>query len=629
MLAEMIYNPLKEYNDTYKESIRENVKNYFENLVKESGVDEEENKRLVAEYKAAEADYNKKRNRHDLSKNLRALMIIASVIASVIGGFNLVLQIINASNGRSIDNRWFLICIGFLAIGIGLAVLLQTKVKAWVARRNELEANAKALMDTCLDKCYDQIRPLNMLYDFHMPSQLFMQTVPIIELDEEFEMKKLAYMVDKFGLPISNSHRLHSSILGCKSGQIRGNPFVVVRTLNQEWYDETYTGAITYTYSEYVTDSQGKRRRVTRTQIIRASIKKPASRYYNHEQLIFASPAAPELTFSRQPTFNLSNQKMSERKIAKFIKSQNKEQRKLEKSHLMDNDDTTNYTMMANDEFEAMFNSTDRNNEVEFRLMFTPVAQQNMVYLIKDSPYGDDFYFDKENKINYIYSNHAQQFPYDTTPTRYMSYDMSVSRKAFNEFNVGYFDNLYFELAPILAVPLYQETKPFEYIYKRPYASNLTHYDHERLSNGLKQGYLRHRDADTEGINKSKFIRSIGNIDIVDVTNHAFHKVERVEYVSRRAGDGRWVSVPVKWIEYVPVAKTTTCGFVHQEGSSNYVYGNIRKAFDETDIWSATKESLISMTNVAGFTFDRWLNYTDYNRLDKELRAFSNKYLKL
>ena len=31
---------------------------------------------------------------------------------------------------------------------------------------------------------------------------------------------------------------------------------------------------------------------------------------------------------------------------------------------------------MANNEFDALFNGDDRDNEVEFRLLFTPLAQK-------------------------------------------------------------------------------------------------------------------------------------------------------------------------------------------------------------------------------------------------------------
>ena len=64
----------------------------------------------------------------------------------------------------------------------------------------------------------------------------------------------------------------------------------------------------------------------------------------------------------------------------------------------MDNDETTNFTAMTNDKFDVLFGATDRTNETEFRLLFTPLAQNSMINLIENAkPYGDDFYFVKEN----------------------------------------------------------------------------------------------------------------------------------------------------------------------------------------------------------------------------------------
>ena len=42
---------------------------------------------------------------------------------------------------------------------------------------------------------------------------------------------------------------------------------------------------------------------------------------------------------------------------------------------------------MANSEFDVLFGANDRDHEVQFRLMYTPLAQRNTVDLIKDKKY--------------------------------------------------------------------------------------------------------------------------------------------------------------------------------------------------------------------------------------------------
>ena len=60
-------------------------------------------------------------------------------------------------------------------------------------------------------------------------------------------------------------------------------------------------------------------------------------------------------------------------------------------------EDGGNFQALANEEFDAQFNALDRNNEVEFRVLFTPLAQSNYKDIFENSPYGDDFLFSINN----------------------------------------------------------------------------------------------------------------------------------------------------------------------------------------------------------------------------------------
>lgn len=53
------------------------------------------------------------------------------------------------------------------------------------------------------------------------------------------------------------------------------------------------------------------------------------------------------------------------------------------------------------------------NGEVEFRLLFTPVAQTQMLNLMKDTKvgYGDVFTFIKQRKVNVLMSEHLSDAP--------------------------------------------------------------------------------------------------------------------------------------------------------------------------------------------------------------------------
>lgn len=612
--------PILEYQQVYKEAVKENAKKYFDDLVKKSKLNVEENHKLVQEYKSLNNDFLNKQKKLARSKTIFALLIFLSIVLVIVGCVFIYMFMKN-------NTTWqIIVAILLLGSGIGLFIYDMASVRNIKNTRAAIAKKAEELANKKLAECYKQMECLNSLYDYQIPNEIFMKTVPSIIIDDKFKIERYAYMVQKFGLPREHTGG-SSSILGCKSGQIQGNPFLILRTLNQEMYTHTYTGSAVHTYTTTERDSEGHYRTVTHTETVYANVYEPASRYFENEQLLFANPAAPDLTFSRHPTLTKN---MNEKQLDKFIKNKDKENAKKEKKELLDDDSSTNYTRMSNNEFEALFNATDRNNETQFRLMFTPLAQQNMVSLIKDSIFGDDFAFSKEFKINRIYSDHAQSFPVISNPSLYSSYDVEESRAKFINFMFSFFNNLYFELAPILSIPLYQQTKPFEYIYNKEYDYNLSPYDHERLSNLLSQKNLRHPLAKTTGINKVDYVESIGNIDIVDVTNYSFDMVPQITYVPTTCRNGDVVSVPVHWFRYDPVYKTTSCAFLNDEGkTSQDVRKDVSDIFDNTDISFALKGSMFYNTSVAGFTFDRVLDrVNDYPQVRQALNEFKERYLK-
>ena len=50
---------------------------------------------------------------------------------------------------------------------------------------------------------------------------------------------------------------------------------------------------------------------------------------------------------------------------------------------------------------------------------------------------------------------------------------------------------------------------------------------------------------------------------VLTVSAYAFRQEERVEYVPRHGGDGRWHNVPVHWVEYLPVSRETSLVVCH------------------------------------------------------------------
>ena len=110
-------------------------------------------------------------------------------------------------------------------------------------------------------------------------------------------------------------------------------------------------------------------------------------------------------------------------------------------------------------------------------------------------------------------------------------------------------------MAPLLAIPLYQQYKPVEYIYKDVYPQKMASYDHEAHVNAMDHQRLKHEESGTRNILKTRVIGRDGDLDKVEVTAYGYKMIDRVEYVPMRGGDGRVHNVPVKWIEYIAVSK--------------------------------------------------------------------------
>ncbi len=157
-----------------------------------------------------------------------------------------------------------------------------------------------------------------------------------------------------------------------------------------------------------------------------ASATKPIPVYQNGKILIYSNDAAPNLNFSRNPSkfsnndglFNSIRKRIELHRLKKF--SQNL-------------DDDSQYTLMSNHEFETLFHAKDRDNEVEFRLLFTALAQTQILKIMKDQNfgYGDDFSFKKRGKINLISAKHLDDAPIDTNPKRFQDFDFHRAKRKF------------------------------------------------------------------------------------------------------------------------------------------------------------------------------------------------------
>jgi hypothetical protein len=341
------------------------------------------------------------------------------------------------------------------------------------------------------------------------------------------------------------------SVAFAHSGLINGNPFVLAKTVNHWIGSKTYHGSRGISWRERVRDSNGRWTTVTHHQTLHASVEKPFPEYADEAMLIYGNQAAPELSFSRVPS-SLSRLKdglISNWRKDRAIKKLESKSRKLS--------GTNNFTVMANREFDTLFGAVDRDHEAQFRLLFTPLAQQEMVKLLKDQDvgYGDNFAFKKNKMINIIEPSHLAEIDFSADPQKFRSYELSYARAYFNSYHNEAFRAFFFSFAPVLSIPLYQQHHPSEGIHADVAHDPSCYWEHEAIANYVGESDFAHPDCITRNILKTSSKQDSKGAQVVRVTAHGFRGVDRVSHVTVRGGDGRNHRVAVHWVQYIPVKR--------------------------------------------------------------------------
>lgn len=542
-----IIEPIKQYNSEFKAKHRQLTEEYFDKLVEESGVDVEANAQLMHERsktltKLHAADKVVKKH-----KSTRAIVIFCIVVLFLAA---IIFALLFYDNT---DGLFFLtILLPVIAVvGAIVLILVITKVlNKKIKKGNSVVAELNRQVASLEGKAWQQMRPLNLKFDFNIPDKLIYQTVPQIQLDKYFDEDKHDYFKRKINLDVSGKKDI--SIHCARSGNSAGNPFLLIRYFVREIVQHTYTGSLTVSWTEHYTDSEGHSHTRTVTETLVASVVKPKPEYHFITRLYYGNDAAPDLQFSRNPVVPKG---ASDKKIASIVRSGEKKLEKMSR-HAVKNGKSFN--MLANSEFEVLFGATDRNHETQFRMVFTPLAQQNMVALLKNKePYGDDFSFDKRGKVNVIYSSHSADLDIDANPSQFAHFDLVEARKNFIKFNMQYFASIYFDFAPLFSIPIYQQERPTQSFSECTNHGNIGDFEMESVVNYFKSDLLSPENATTPQILKAVPIQVDDNGTLAEITSYAYCGIDRVDYIPEMAGNGHVYNVPVPWVDYIPVEKTS------------------------------------------------------------------------
>lgn len=525
--------PIDDYIKFFKEAHERTVSEFFEDLVKSAGIDEQQNIKTVEEFKELEKGVSESKSSRGTLKAGRVFSILAA-IGLVIAAF--------ANQGF-----YFLL----LAPAIGFCFLLYKKINPEIARLNEKLTELEGKRDEKSAEAWAQMEPLNGLYTWDMGARLFMKTFPFLTFDKYFTADRLADLQESYEL--SADFNTGRSLLANQSGEFKGNPFVIARYL-QHWIGtKTYVGSLVIYWTETVRNPQGNWVTVQRTQTLTASVVKPFPEYQVRSSIIYGHESAPNLHFSRTPS-NLSgleegliNNWRKDHAIKKVEKMARKDIRK----------GTGELTVMSNKEFEALFNATDRDNEVEFRLLFTPLAQQEMVRLLNghDDGYGDDFAFHKQGMVNFVEPQHLANLAFESNPQNFKSLELAEARVNFNQFHQEFFKSVYFGFAPLWTIPNYREKRSTSI--KHRGNDDHSYWEHEAVANFIGEEHFKHPASVTRNILKTSASGS-GGTKQVSVTAYGYEGIPQVDVIPVLGGDGRMHPVPVPWTEYIPVERSSS-----------------------------------------------------------------------
>lgn len=540
------FDPKDYYEKDVKSRLEENATKYIDDLINKSGISLEENKLQVKNIEKSIAKDKENEGRLSNYKILRGFCIfftIASIIGLIIGIFFL------RSDEAEVDSNvmmWGGILIGAsLLIGIGCLLLIFLKLNKIIKKLKLKDDENNAEISKLVNEAKAYVAPLINAFDFYDFNNIVKETTNIFQLDDYLDYEKLALM--RLGYGLTSEPTLNESIVAVTSGSVRTNPFIRIKVFEKSDSTKTYVGTKVITWTETVSDGKNGTKVVTRSQTLTATVTKFCPSYANASYTIYANEAAPNLKFSRQPSGLEALPSDSE--VQKYV---NKHEKKLEKLSKKSISNGGNLTFMANTKFETLFGALDRNNETEYRLLFTPLAQQNMCEIITQSPYGDDFSFFKRNKINIVSSLHGRQiFEYDDEMFD-EEYNVELIKKTFVQTICEIYKSLYYEMAPILSVPLYQTTEGGKYDIKRELDQQLSDFEAEAFANSMNVEDFRPTGTKTPVILKTKYLSTSSNVDIYDVASSSYKTYDRVDYVMVAGGDGRLHSVPVHWIEYIP-----------------------------------------------------------------------------
>ena len=161
------FEPLEYYEKHLKDAMERNAEEYFDALVKRSGVDPEQNKATVARYNKESAEAEEAGKKLGSFRALKIFLIVLTVIAFLAA----VILIFAYASG---EGYWLYLFLGILCalLGIGLFVLLCTVIKKKLKEREERHKKEVEEANAVLKQAYDEMAPRVLIFTFRAAASI-------------------------------------------------------------------------------------------------------------------------------------------------------------------------------------------------------------------------------------------------------------------------------------------------------------------------------------------------------------------------------------------------------------------------------------------------------------------------
>lgn len=185
-MVEDIYDPLEEYSNVYREKFKKVCEDTFAELAREANIDIEANRQTCQKVYDNEAFLAKIKSKITWWTVLCVLLWIGVIVGA--------LSIYGNKTEWGIEQM--------LAVGVGSALSLFFLISKVHPKLKSLKSERDNISNiiTCLkDEAWNQMAPLNQLYDWDILTRMMTKTVPRLEFDRYFTTQRLADLRKTYG----------------------------------------------------------------------------------------------------------------------------------------------------------------------------------------------------------------------------------------------------------------------------------------------------------------------------------------------------------------------------------------------------------------------------------------------